>query len=59
MKIKLNVSLKGYAKDSIIDIDADTKGNPIDLYWARRLEDSQIDNCIEVITDKKTKNNKE
>jgi hypothetical protein len=52
-KIKLNTSLRGNPKDSIIRIKVteDEYGDyiPKDIYWRQRLKDSEIDNCIEFV----------
>lgn len=53
VKIKLNVGLGQYPKDTILNIETDEKGVPLDRYWRRRFIDSEIDNCIETISDKK------
>ena len=45
MKIKINKKLKKYAVGQIIEI------NPSEQYWASRLQDAQIDNCIEVVSE--------
>ena len=37
-------------------IEVDKIGTPIDKFWRRRLKDSKIDNCIEIV---KTKTKKE
>ena len=37
----------------IIEIECDEYGTPLIKYWRRRLKDSKIDNCIEVIDQKK------
>jgi len=43
MKVKINKKLKNYAIGQIINI------NPSEQYWANRLKDAEIDNCIEII----------
>lgn len=54
MKLKLNFDLNGYKAGEIIDIK-DKNGIPTDKYWRKRLRDAVIDNCVEVMTDKKSK----
>jgi len=51
MKIKLNMDLNGISKGQIIEIKS-VKGIPADLFWRRRLADSKIDNCVEIVEDK-------
>jgi len=51
IKIKLNIDLGKYKKDSILKIKVDDKGAPLERYWRSRLNDSKKDNCVEVITE--------
>jgi len=44
MKIKLNQDLNGHKKGDILDL-----GKKPSLYWRRRIKDSKIDNCVEII----------
>jgi len=57
MKIKLllNCDLKNHKKGSVINIKTDDDYIPVDLYWKRRLEDSKIDNCVNIYNDNLTK----
>lgn len=47
MQIKIN-NLPGYAAGSVIDIETDASGIPLDKFWRKRLKDAKIDQCIEV-----------
>ena len=59
MKIKLNIDLGKYRKDTVVNIDVDSNNIPTDKYWRARLKDSEKDNCIEVVQEQiKTKSNK-
>lgn len=49
MKIKLNTDLLTHKEGDTIDI-ADNNGIPETEFWRKRLKDSAIDNCIEVVT---------
>ena len=53
MKIKLNTDLKQYKSGAIINIETDSKGIPLDVFWRARLKDSEIDNCIEKVQEEK------
>ena len=57
MKIKIEnktgVVLHGLNPGGRIDIDVDSEGTPLDINWRRRLRDSEIDGCIEIIKEKK------
>lgn len=55
MKIKLNTDLNGFKKNRIIDIKADSEGTAIDPFWRERLKDSEIDNCVEIVIEEKSK----
>ena len=46
MKLKIN-KVAGYT--GTIEIETDSEGTPKLLFWRRRLEDSKIDGCVEVI----------
>jgi hypothetical protein len=51
LKLKLNTALKGFPCGHILELPAEN-GMPLDGFWARRLKDSVLDNCVEVIVDK-------
>ena len=56
LDLKINKSMRGYDAGRTITIDADKHGLPLDKFWRRRLKDSVIDNCVEVVkTSKSTK----
>ncbi len=54
MKIKLKVGFAGYAEGQEITID-DEDGIPTSYFWRRRLKDAKIDNSIEIVQNKPTK----
>ena len=58
MKIKLNTDLNGLKKGRIINVETDSDGIITDSFWRKRLIDSEIDNCIEIVTEKKDKPSK-
>jgi hypothetical protein len=49
MKVKINKPLKKYAVGQIVEI------NPSEQYWAKRLQDAEIDNCIEIVKENEVK----
>lgn len=51
MKIKLNMDIAGHKKSRIIEV-LDRDGVPVDEFWRKRLKDSDIDNCIELVSEK-------
>ena len=48
MIIRLNQSFKGLPVGSELSIDS-VGGIPVDSFWRKRLKDSVIDNCIEIV----------
>jgi len=52
-QLKLNADLKGKARGSVINIEVDKDGTPMDRYWRDRLKDSEIDGCVEWVPGKK------
>lgn len=55
-KLKINIDFpsRNLKKGSIIQLLVDENNIPLDLYWRRRLKDSEIDNCVEIVGNKKT-----
>jgi hypothetical protein len=58
MKIKLNTDLNGFKMGRVINVDTDASGTVVDKFWRARLKDSEIDNCVEVVIEKKSKSSK-
>tara|TARA_R110000782_G_scaffold97853_3_gene182891 strand:+ start:736 stop:930 length:195 start_codon:yes stop_codon:yes gene_type:complete len=56
MKLKLNQDLntpKGKElKGAIINLECDANKIPLNIFWRKRLKDSAIDNCVEVVLEK-------
>lgn len=50
LKIQVNINIGKIKKGSQIMIDVDNEGIPLDKFWRKRLKDSAIDNCIQVIS---------
>lgn len=55
LKINKDFPSRNLKKDSTIELLVDENNIPLDLYWRRRLKDSKIDNCVEIVGSKKTK----
>ena len=55
-KLKINTDFpsRNLKKGSVIELLVDSNNIPLDLYWRRRLKDSEIDNCVEIVGNKKT-----
>lgn len=53
MKIKINLKIKNYKIGEIIEIES-VNGIPTDIFWRNRLNDSKIDNCIEIVSIQET-----
>lgn len=47
--LKINKSLKNYRSGNIITLLTDDNYVPVDFYWAKRISDAKIDNCVEII----------
>ncbi len=58
MKLKLNKDMAGYKAGRTINISTDINNVPVDIFWRKRLKDSKIDNCVEVIKTSKPKQEK-
>jgi len=52
MKLKLNRNLALHEAGDIVEVEA-VNGVPVNSYWRKRLKDSQFDNCVEIIKEKK------
>lgn len=50
--LKINIAMNGKKIGDIIKLETDENNNILDNFWARRLEDSKIDNCVEVMPEK-------
>lgn len=55
IKLKLNVDIKHNKAGTVLSLETDEEGNILDSFWSRRLKDSAIDNCVEIIKNKKFK----
>jgi len=49
LEIKSEVPLHGFNKGQIVKVKVDRNGTPYDKNWRRRLKDSKIDGCVEII----------
>lgn len=52
IKNKSSVKLQGVVPGKRKKIKVDKNGIPLDHYWRRRLEDSKIDGCVEIVSEK-------
>ena len=57
-EMKLNAPLRGLPKDVVIPVRVDKNGIPLDMYWRRRIKDSEIDGCVEFVNNAKAKRTK-
>lgn len=55
---KSDVTLHGLKPGAKTLIKVDRIGTPLDKNWRRRMKDSEIDGCIEVVEQKKAKESK-
>ncbi len=55
-KLKLNVDLgEKRKKDSVVEVECDRWGMPLDHFWRQRVLDSEHDNCVEFVEEKTIK----
>ena len=50
LKVKTDKPLHGVPSGGTISVKVDRDGIPYDREWRRRLKDSKIDGCVEIIT---------
>jgi hypothetical protein len=56
VSLKLNKDLGGKKAGTIIALEIDSNKVIVDRYWRRRLEDAEIDGCVEIVkVEKKNK----
>lgn len=56
ISIMLNTELNGIKSGTILQLDVDSDGIPVQKYWRKRLKDSLIDNCLTVLEFKNNEN---
>jgi len=54
MRIKINRDIGPMNMGTVVNVKG-SDGVPHELYWRRRLQDAEIDNCCEVMTESKPK----
>lgn len=50
LRVMTDQPLHGVAKGKMITVSVDRDGTPLDKNWRRRLKDSKIDGCVEIVT---------
>ncbi len=50
IKILINTPLLGQKKGSIVTLATDRSGKVINAFWAARIKDAEIDDCVSIIT---------
>jgi hypothetical protein len=48
-QLQLNSDLQKHKKGSVIKIETDNKGVPVDRYWRDRVKDAKTDKCVEFV----------
>ena len=51
-KIKVNKQFGDHKPGTIVDVDCDETGIPLNHIWRRRLKDAETDNCCEIVKPK-------
>lgn len=49
MKIKINKDLPDYVAGTVVSVETDVDGIPLQRFWRDRLHDALIDNCVEIL----------
>ena len=57
--LKINIAMNGYKVGDTLKLKTDKGGNILDGFWSRRLKDSKIDGCVEIVQPKEAKKKKE
>lgn len=55
IKLKLNIPLLGNPVDTVLKLKTDRDGNILDSFYSRRLKDSVLDGCVEIVKEKSNK----
>lgn len=42
----VNKAMPGFKAGSVVTVEVDANGVPVDQFWRRRVRDAKIDNCI-------------
>ena len=50
VKIQINKPFLKHKSGDVVEVKSNDKGNPYDKFWRNRIRDSQIDNCVQVVT---------
>lgn len=54
LKLKINNEALKKIYGAEIEIEVSKTGIPKERYWRNRIKDAKIDNCVEVVGDKKS-----
>lgn len=52
LKVQVNKQIGDHKPGTIINVDADKLGTPLNLIWRRRLKDAETDQCCEIVKPK-------
>jgi hypothetical protein len=57
LKLNIDIRFKGktFKKGSVIELQADSLGNPKDMFWRSILKTSHVDKSVEVLAKEKSK----
>jgi hypothetical protein len=54
INIKCNANLGKYKKGSVVQVATSESGSPVERFWRNRIRDAEIDNCCEIVEEKKS-----
>ena len=47
--VRVNKALPGYSAGTVVPVECDDAGVPLEEFWRRRLNDAKIDGCCELV----------
>ncbi len=55
ISVQINKPIPGGVVGIVTQVEVDSKNVPVEKYWRDRLKDAEVDNCIEIVKEKKSK----
>lgn len=57
--IEIKGTLPPFAKGQKVRVETDKNRIPLDKFWRDRLKDAEVDGCVSIVSEKKSKPKKE
>jgi hypothetical protein len=48
-KIQINGIIPGYSQGSVVTVQCDDEGTPLEFFWRRQLKNARLDKCCEFV----------